>query len=797
MLPVELRAGPALNSPVIKTLQPDDKLGLLEQLPDTMDGHVRCRVAYYRKKKDKEPDGVAWTTLSTEGLPRTPPCYRWLLLFLYGGQGLSYGTMLAIYVYYINQDTNPAMLFAVAVAVAAAFLFKSNSRFKKKSRPLAETFLESSGGETDVPSGLESTKKSTKNTLTASLFGANPMVGLVGQLFKLAKLMASLTAIFGGIGYTFYMLYFSSSFCGSALNKFCNDPTEYHRYEIQKMGVNLEGKEALVYRDCDRVTAEAARAVQLAGGLDGCGCPPGQAYKSNEYTVGGECVALTGENEAEYTSYGECATCGKSGNCLLLPEDRQDRSAEQLREVGTLAEWEDSPGGDYGDPPDFDTCGAFNLLSCAGSWGEWGRCLNLGDDVDAQIARRADGEPADGDFNYADYDANQGQYDVAEHACGPGGTRLRQFETSSLADTGIEESSGYGDGGHGCDNSCTVDGSNGIQGCGYTSDGECDETTGYCPAGSDSADCCENGQPRETDLSGRGIDASLVRCGGLGFSVAGVEVVPGRELGNDGVCSDGYAPYYDPYSDPYYEYGQGYMCYYSDQSDCTGCVDETAGNPMYAAWKRTAGTAFYSIDISRHPWGGDPCEAEHLEVGGEPCNDFTCPECPPGTYSPTQDAADLEDCADCEAGKVAPFGGVLFVPPSGALGDRTLGACTSCPMGMYAPAVNGTDCVSCPAGTHTTGDGGDGIASCVQCATTTASAGYDACLGGSCEQRHVDAVETLCGGCIDGYYMEGVICRECGTGWFTIVVVLLGIIAMVAGVTYAAVRAHIFIVPSF
>ena len=63
MLPVELRAGPALNSPVIKTLQPDDKLGLLEQLPDTMDGHVRCRVAYYRKKKDKEPDGVAWTTL--------------------------------------------------------------------------------------------------------------------------------------------------------------------------------------------------------------------------------------------------------------------------------------------------------------------------------------------------------------------------------------------------------------------------------------------------------------------------------------------------------------------------------------------------------------------------------------------------------------------------------------------------------------------------------------------------------------------------------------------------------------
>ena len=743
MLPVELRAGPALNSPVIKTLQPDDKLGLLEQLPDTMDGHVRCRVAYYRKKKDKEPDGVAWTTLSTEGLPRTPPCYRWLLLFLYGGQGLSYGTMLAIYVYYINQDTSPAMLFAVAVAVAAAFLFKSNSRFKKKSRPLAETFLESSGGETDVPSGLESTKKSTKSTLTASLFGANPMVGLVGQLFKLAKLMASLTAIFGGIGYTFYMLYFSSSFCGSALNKFCNDPTEYHRYEIQKMGVNLEGKEALVYRDCDRVTAEAARAVQLAGGLDGCGCPPGQAYKSNEYTVGGECVALTGENEAEYTSYGECATCGKSGNCLLLPEDRQDRSAEQLRQVGILAEWEDSPGGDYGDPPDFDTCGAFNLLSCAGSWGEWGRCLNLGDDVDAQIARRADGEPADGDFNYADYVANQGQYDVAEHACGPGGTRLRQFETSSLADTGevttefgIEVSSGYGygygHGGYGCDNSCTVD---------------------------------------------------------------------GNSLGNDGVCSDRYAPYYDPYSDPYYEYAQGRMCPYSDQSDCTGCVDETAGNPMYAAWKRTAGTAFYSEShpdrYKSFPWGGDPCEAEHLEVGGEPCNDFTCPECPPGTYSPTQDAADLEDCADCEAGKVAPFGEVLFVPPSGALGDRTLGACTSCPMGMYAPAVNGTDCVSCPAGTHTTGDGGDGIASCVQCATTTASAGYDACLGGSCEQRHVDAVETLCGGCIDGYYMEGVICRECGTGWFTIVVVLLGIIVMVAGVTYAAVRAHIFIVPSF
>ena len=76
------------------------------------------------------------------------------------------------------------------------------------------------------------------------------------------------------------------------------------------------------------------------------------------------------------------------------------------------------------------------------------------------------------------------------------------------------------------------------------------------------------------------------------------------------------------------------------------------------------------------------------------------------------------------------------------------------------------------------------------CATTTATASYDACAGGQCDVKHVDTPGTLCGACKKGYYMEGLKCMECGTGWFTVVAVLLGIILVVVGLTYIAVRAH-------
>ena len=50
-------------------------------------------------------------------------------------------------------------------------------------------------------------------------------------------------------------------------------------------------------------------------------------------------------------------------------------------------------------------------------------------------------------------------------------------------------------------------------GCPYTDDNECDEGT-YCPAGSDTHDCCLNGAPRASDPAGVHVDASSVCCGG-------------------------------------------------------------------------------------------------------------------------------------------------------------------------------------------------------------------------------------------------------------------------------------------
>ena len=55
--------------------------------------------------------------------------------------------------------------------------------------------------------------------------------------------------------------------------------------------------------------------------------------------------------------------------------------------------------------------------------------------------------------------------------------------------------------------------------CQYTDDDECDESgttdgVAYCPAGSDTHDCCRSGVPRTADKSGKPIVAADVCCGG-------------------------------------------------------------------------------------------------------------------------------------------------------------------------------------------------------------------------------------------------------------------------------------------
>lgn len=48
--------------------------------------------------------------------------------------------------------------------------------------------------------------------------------------------------------------------------------------------------------------------------------------------------------------------------------------------------------------------------------------------------------------------------------------------------------------------------------CQYTNDDECDENA-ICPAGTDTADCCVNGEPRPVDPAGRTVIAANVCCG--------------------------------------------------------------------------------------------------------------------------------------------------------------------------------------------------------------------------------------------------------------------------------------------
>eukprot|EP01043_Picozoa_sp_COSAG02_P020285 COSAG02_NODE_997_length_15333_cov_13.688526_15_plen_644_part_00 len=58
---------------------------------------------------------------------------------------------------------------------------------------------------------------------------------------------------------------------------------------------------------------------------------------------------------------------------------------------------------------------------------------------------------------------------------------------------------------------CLVAGYAPTGGCAYRNDGMCDESI-YCAPGTDTADCCLDGQPRAADESGAVVDASRVEC---------------------------------------------------------------------------------------------------------------------------------------------------------------------------------------------------------------------------------------------------------------------------------------------
>ena len=87
-------------------------------------------------------------------------------------------------------------------------------------------------------------------------------------------------------------------------------------------------------RSCDRNASLSARQTQLTQ-ADGCGCEPGQAWrvieKDGDWSAErGQCVSLA-DYPGERTDLEECITCGRSGSCLPLPEERGNASGWTLQ----------------------------------------------------------------------------------------------------------------------------------------------------------------------------------------------------------------------------------------------------------------------------------------------------------------------------------------------------------------------------------------------------------------------------------------------------------------------------------
>ena len=206
--------------------------------------------------------------------------------------------------------------------------------------------------------------------------------------------------------------------------------------------------------------------------------------------------------------------------------------------------------------------------------------------------------------------------------------------------------------------------------CPYTGDGECDEGT-YCVAGSDTTDCCEDGQPRERDLAGRAVDASQVDC-----SVAGTESAPDTdnscEHANDGYCDEPYEC--DMGTDTMdcaaegFEHGNNRYCQYAGDGECdeilycpagSDTVDCCLGGAPRVADQHGAPVVAANVCCGGDclPPGPDWCQYANDGACDEPPLGY---ECPIGTDTTDCDAvAELScqysDDGECDEGPQAQY----------------------------------------------------------------------------------------------------------------------------------------------